>query len=327
MLASCSGDQFPARAQMARFPKQREGRLRVSIFFKPSAMALAQGCQREIAFIRCLQSCSRSQSACRVSGTSNAHLRLDRCAAFQSTDSPWQAPPTGGWQDSSTYGYPPSITTLSWVCAFSGVGTEYVHSVVSDLSDFSTQFSTAVSDTFGVSWNWASGNCFSGSYNQPTIYTDLTGVDFSGVDLSFSTTTSASTYGPIRLGLVNYDCVNGWNKSGGLVIYRSLAKNTTGVQQVYYIGRYRGTIGAYSSPKVTTGVTTTTAIIDLISVGLIEPNQVIGTGADIDLPFPTSTAYPETELGNSVLNIDFYFAVIGKNPPADYFKTYTAVTT
>ncbi len=234
---------------------------------------------------------------------------------------------SGGWQADSTYGFSPTSTLKSWAHAIGTDHYEDIHSVLSDVSDFSSQFSSAKSDILGVSWTWASGNCFSGTYNQPISFpSDITGVDFSGYDFSFSTTTSASSYGPV----FGYGCVNGWSVGipyGQMTFYRGLAKNTTGYQQAYYIGRYRETIGLENSPLVNSGVTVTVKQIDLISCGIILPDQVIGIGADIDLPFPDSHGFPETEFGRSVLSTDFYFAVIGSNPPSDYFKTYTSVTT
>ena len=64
----------------------------------------------------------------------------------------------------------------------------------------------------------------------------------------------------------------------------------------------------------------TVYILDLISVGMIAVNKVIGynqTALDaqnVDLPFPSSVPFPLTNINNAALVGECYFAIIGDEP-------------
>lgn len=91
----------------------------------------------------------------------------------------------------------------------------------------------------------------------------------------------------------------------------SLAKNTTGVDQPYFIARVR--IGSYISayPYINAGVSTLYQSVLLDSSGIIHPNEVIGMGQDIEIPFPPD---PTENYGNNFIHEDNYYAVIGVDP-------------
>lgn len=123
--------------------------------------------------------------------------------------------------------------------------------------------------------------------------------------------------------------LQGWTLFGSIPtapqmgISMGLAKNTSGTNQTYSILRVRlGSNflgGVFGSPTITSGVTTTTAIIEIYATGTILPGQVIGfdaaaTSGGIDLPFPSTQPSDEIEIGNNTLIDDLYFAVIGMNP-------------
>ena len=118
---------------------------------------------------------------------------------------------------------------------------------------------------------------------------------------------------------------NGWQIGGGFTytVDCGLAKNTTGVVQPYFIARQQSTSSAASPAFVNSsgnlagwpsGVVVTVYTLALISAGYIEPNQVIGLGQDINLPFPPDPTQPFAELGNQSLTGDLYYAVIGQDP-------------
>jgi len=109
------------------------------------------------------------------------------------------------------------------------------------------------------------------------------------------------------------DNANGWNfiSSAAFQVLLGFAKNTTGVDQPYFIARLQN--GQFGG-AVPQGVTVTQNILTLVTTGIIHPNQVIASNGDINLPFPTSSPFEYANIGNAMRTCDRYFAVIGQDP-------------
>lgn len=189
-----------------------------------------------------------------------------------------------------------------------------VTSTITGPLDFSPYYTTAKNDLLSQAWNWGI-NPFALSYNEPTGGA-VPALPPSSYDLSLRS--SAGSGGSI---LNPFPCVNGWtiflNASSEINITLStgLAKNTTNSPQPYFIGRVRVCNFIPNAPgPVVSGVTTTLQVLEMVSSGIIQPNQVIGIGQDIALPFPSSNPFPFIELGNNVVIGEAYFAVIGQDP-------------
>lgn len=124
----------------------------------------------------------------------------------------------------------------------------------------------------------------------------------------------------VTVGFPSFPCVNGWGpipSAAPLVpLCLGLAKNSSGSGQPYFIARYRqAQKSLYSTDGhgriYPAGITLTRFILEVISSGTIADGLVIGTGADIDLPFPTTFLTDYNDLGNSLQECDYYFPIIG----------------
>lgn len=128
---------------------------------------------------------------------------------------------------------------------------------------------------------------------------------------------------PVSVGWPSFTCFNGWNYAGGIGL--GLARNGSATSQPYFIGRYRSTTLSLSASDsfgriYPAGITLTVFILEVISSGTIATGKVIGTGADIDLPFPTTFLTDFVNIGNSNLETDLYFPIIGMTS-ADWIAT------
>ena len=97
-------------------------------------------------------------------------------------------------------------------------------------------------------------------------------------------------------------------------VYYGLAKNTTGFPKPYFLAHLRSASSDAHSPQVVSGITTFIYELSIISTGIIQPNQVIGAGMDIELPFPSPDAWPLNKEENAAILVDFIFAVIDQDP-------------
>lgn len=232
------------------------------------------------------------------------------------------------WQlnDSSTGN---TKTFASWYNFIGGVKTTIMTSELSDPADYSGTYSSVLAAMSAQTLNWSTA-AFSVYFNDPNIWranpdvSSCTNPPYDGSVL-VSKTVGSSPVSPAP-------CVNGWiggvGNAGNPSVYFGLAKNTTGLPQLYFICHYRGATRDYTGSGGTgytgvggtgypspfpAGVPFTKYILELISVGFILNNQVIGIGQDIDFPYPSSNPGSFINLGNVLCGADFYFAVIGQD--------------
>jgi hypothetical protein len=153
------------------------------------------------------------------------------------------------------------------------------------------------------------------------------GLDTTFASLKAALLAMAGAWGDFPAGAYSiYGATNYWNcyhlgeyATADMSLGRGLAKNTTGSPQPYFIARqqlYFPPTPGWAAPVggVETLVSITGLTYSEINAGIILPNQVIGLGQDINLPFPNTSFYPVTSRGNSVLCADMYFALIGVAP-------------
>jgi hypothetical protein len=116
----------------------------------------------------------------------------------------------------------------------------------------------------------------------------------------------------------------GWGCTPGsgscsVTLYQALAKNTTTLILPYFVYRMQyGVVDTYDPDTAqngsVSGVICTAWICSIVQTGIVLPGQVIGPGADINVPFPDTCPIPLTDIGNTWLNGDQYTAVIGQDP-------------
>jgi hypothetical protein len=111
---------------------------------------------------------------------------------------------------------------------------------------------------------------------------------------------------------------NGWFYNGSTTpaanCNLAMAKNNESFILPYFIAEIQSGYGwtnVGDNPVVNVGTSYISTIVTILSQGFIEPGLVIGTGQDIDLPFPTTT--PGQALGNTIMGADLIVPVIGLN--------------
>jgi hypothetical protein len=234
---------------------------------------------------------------------------------------------------------PPYTTTQLWSSNGYADATDthlrIFSSTVTSLIDHSPEYAASKASFLGITWTSGSPVRFGASFNEPNGWgTDLSAFPYSTYDGAMITSSFTTVAGPA---FTTEKCINGWYlKAGSIVINRGMAINTSGCDQIYWIGRRQATYnvttvvnpsGSYEVRLVNAGVTYTVSQTDFVSSGIIKNNQVIAIGGDIDFPFPTTNPFPYITLGNAPVIQDYYFVVIGSNPPLGEFKTVTSVTT
>jgi len=220
--------------------------------------------------------------------------------------------------------FPDGSSTLTVASFSSGALVQ----TLSDEIDFSSEYATAVSDFFAISFDWsisAFGRIYDSWGRGFGNGTNISGLTYDNSLDSISP--SASPY---------WNMCCGWQLAADseIRLFSGLAKNDSAIDQNYFIGRRRLTNGGGAGGTFyPTGITYTTQILELISTGVIKAGKVIGynqTAVDadnVDLPFPSVGPFPLINLNNALQVEDLYFAVIGRDP-ASYgaFGTTTAVT-
>ena len=244
----------------------------------------------------------------------------------------FSAPGSGGIPIQQTFAGATLVSIASSKIYFPASGSSAYYTLTTTISgeiDYSVYYDAVKTDSLAITWNWGD-SVWSGSYKENLTWNnDLTGINLAQYDHSFIKTNVSGN----GAGLLGFNCVNGWQNSNGIFLYRGMAKNNSGVSQPYYIGRYRFCSSLVPSVQfgqrfIPAGVVTTTRKVELVSSGTILNGKVIGIGQDIDLPFPTTNPYPYAELGNNAVIGDFYFAVIGSTPPSSgFFGEFTQTTT
>ena len=203
-------------------------------------------------------------------------------------DTPFLAPYPG-----SPFPYDTPFDYLHESQAISGVAANYPTST----------FSSALATLLASGFNWSSPE---------------TAVTEGGWNFSWGG--GLHTYG--------YQCCNFWIwGGGGGTMGISLAKNTTGVTQPYFIAQWRTGFGPSQYGACQSGTqfqviadgTWTIWTCEILSAGFIPAGEVIGYGQTINLPFPGSIPTNENDLGGIMQNADIIFAIIGMDPAA-YFN-------
>ncbi len=180
-------------------------------------------------------------------------------------------------------------------------------------------------DMQAQTWNWGTGY-FGLAYNRVAqsrtgVPQDLTGFNPAAYDGALlKTSASAASLNPYS---APYQCRNGWVGgmgfgNGRVTANLGIAKNTTGVEQPYYIARYQSGVFQPGNQDVIKGETFTRQLISIHSMGKIADGLCIGGSDSGSITFPFPNTYPtDTIDGSNLLSQDFYFAVIGSDPFKD----------
>lgn len=271
------------------------------------------------------QGVSSYSGNCGISGAAYYPFVTGYPASFDGSGNPVGTGTIWGAMPSITYGPVASNNFAIDSIDYKASGSVVLTQTLSNLVDVASYFSELKTDIFSQTWDWSVTE-WTKSYNSPSV---SSGLDISTLSpsSSYDDSIQAGSFSSLMLPFSRSAFAQtGWfyyYPSGGILVWSSgLAKNTTGVTQGYFIARYQSIQLSGGSPAFQgtapnafpSGVTYTKYILTLESTGVIQPNQVIGKGQDIDLPVPSTDAAPLYDMGNSPRLRDYYFAVIGEDP-------------